>query len=294
MKDFQDLIKGIIFLIASTSFACDICSCAASSATTMNMDSKSHYISLSYNYLNFKFKDGVHDNSPYGEDNIHQFNLNGQYMITNRIGVQLSVPYQKNIRNTEDGDASNIGIGDVSLNSVFTIFSHDNHKIKTGVGVKFPTGEFNYAVATVTNTTANQLGTGSLDVNIPLEYVFTRKRLTSQIKATYFYKTENNDNFKFGNQTQIQLQASYKIIERMNHSYAINIGTSYDSYLKTEIRESEINDTDGYLLNSNLGLRYETKKVLIGANYQIPLDQDLVNGEVTFKKGLGVYTYWKF
>lgn len=294
MNVLQNLIKLLLLLITTSSFACDVCSCAASNSSMMNITSDGHYLSFTYNYLRFRFKDGVHDNSPHGQDHIHQFGINGQYAINKKIALQMSIPYQNNVRNTEDERVSNIGIGDISLNGMFTVFTHQNHKIKTGLGVKFPTGKFDYEVAAITNTSASQLGTGSLDFNVPLEYVYSYKKFATQVRATYFYKTENKDNFKFGNQAQVKVVGAYKVIEGDNHYYGINLGISYDSYLETEIRESKILDTDGYLMNSTIGVNYESEKIITGINYQLPVSQNLIEGDVDFQQGINFYTYFKF
>ena len=283
-----------LFVFSLPSFACDICSCGAGASSASNMNSNNSYVGLTYNFLEFRFKDGIHDNAPYGTDYIHQLNINGQYAVNDRLALLLSVPFQNNVRNTEDERVNNNGLGDVNLTTKYIVLLKEQHQIKIGAGIKFPTGKFDFSVASTTNTSALQLGTGSYDFNIPLEYTFKHKRFSNLFKAIYFHKTENDDFFKFGNQTQLQTTANYKLMHKESKSLSINLGASYDLYEESEIRSSKILRTDGDLLSSNIGMRYAQNKMVVGAHSQFPLAQNLVENEVVFQQGLSVYAFYNF
>lgn len=290
----QHLIKFIFLCISTYTFACDICSCASGANNQMNMEGKKNIFGLNYNYISFKFRDGVHKNSPYGWDDIHQINLSGQFTVHKKIDLQIFIPFQTNVRATEEEQIKNSGIGDILANAILTILDRKKHKIQSGIGIKLPTGTFNYNVATTTNTSALQLGTGSWDFNLPLEYRYVNKRFTTKIKGTYFYKTVNQDRFKFGNQTQIQWLNSYKFLKRKHQTIGVNMGVSYDDYQESEIRGNPVLKTNGYLLTTNLGLTAHFKKITIGTSYQIPIKQNLIEKEVHFNKGASMYAYYNF
>lgn len=298
MKGLQKIkILTIVFFTSSISlFACDVCSCGASNGSAFSGNFNGHYIGLSYNYLHFNFKEGIAENSPLANDQINLVSLQGQYKLNNKIQLNTIVPYRFNNRETTTDKASNNGIGDVSVYGLYNFFDNQsNHRLKMGAGLKLPTGTFDLQIANSTNqTSAIQLGTGSLDIMLPLQYSFHHKDIVFNVNAIYFIKNKNDDDFKYGNQTQINSQISYQWELNKKTVLVPKVGVSYDHFLATERFNIKDNSTSGYMLNTNFSLETYVSDYVVGVSYQNPITQNLIEGDVAFEKSIGVYTYYRF
>jgi len=298
MKDLQKIkqLLGVFLLLPLSIFACDICSCGASGGGSFTSDFDGHYIGLSYNYSHFTYKDGIANNSPEGNDNINLVSILGQYKLSKKIQINATIPYRFNRRETVTDKVSNEGIGDVSFYGLYSVFKEESkHGLKIGAGLKLPTGDFDLQVANSNNQTSSiQLGTGSLDVLIPLEYSYRYKRTLFNVNGMYFIKNKNDDEFKYGNQTQINTQISHKWQLSQKTFLIPKVGITYDHFKETERFDIKDKRTSGYMVNAVFSLETYISEYVIGVSYQNPLDQDLIEGDVVFEKSIGVYTYYRF
>ncbi|MGY5351282.1 hypothetical protein ACXGQW_01705 [Wenyingzhuangia sp. IMCC45533] len=286
----------ILLLVSSLNYACDVCSCGSSNASSFSGNFSGNFIGFAYNYLYFTFLENtLIDDTPIADDHINTINISGQYYITPRVLLSAVIPYRFNTRNTSFDNVSNDGLGDITVRSLISILNlESNHTLKLGVGLKLPTGSFNLQRARVNQTSATQLGTGSLDVILPLEYSVRLKDFTVNLNGNYFIKNKNNEEFKYGNQTQITSNVSYKIEVNQKTSISPSLGFSYDHFLPTSRFDIENKGTSGYMANTNFGMELNVKQFIFGANYQLPIAQNLIDKEVRFESGFGIYTYWTF
>ncbi len=296
MKGLQKINIVFLFLLGvNNSFACDVCSCGASNSTSFTGSLNSNYIGFSYNYLHFSFREGIVDNSPIADDYINTINILGQYFVTDKIQINTVIPYRLNKREASTGNISNDGIGDITVYGLIGLLSkQSHHSLKVGAGLKLPTGTFNLQRAIANQTSATQLGTGSLDIMLPVQYKVEIKDFTFDLNGTYFIKNKNEEDFKFGNQIQLNVNTSYAIGLRKNNSITPSIGLNYDHFKATERFEVVDKRTSGYMTTVTFGARTNIKKVVVGLTYQVPIKQNLIKGEVTFKKGIGLFTYIRF
>ncbi|MGY5353737.1 hypothetical protein [Wenyingzhuangia sp. IMCC45467] len=286
-----------VLLITSTNiFACDVCGCGASNSNSFANVLGGNYVGFTYNYMHFQYiQNNSNPNFPLATDHVNTLSITGQYFITDKIQVNGTIPYRFNNRYKASGDVANNGVGDVSLYGMYNLLQNtNNHNLKIGVGLKLPTGKFDLQNSSLNQTSAAQLGTGSWDVLFPLQYHYNKNNWSVNMSAMYFLKGKNNDEFKYGNQTQINISSSYVFPLRTKFSIASIIGASYDHFLASERFDIVDNRTNGKMLNANIGIQAETEHFIVGVNSQLPLSQNLIDNEVTFNYGLGVYTYWKF
>lgn len=291
-------ISIILFLLFSTNnYACDVCGCGAANSSNTQY-SNYNYIGLSYSFMHFNYKEGIHLNSPIGIDKINSLQLTGQYFITNKFSISTIVPFQINSREASNGTEQNHGLGDVSFTGMYNVLhTESDHYLKLGFGIKLPTGEFDLIRANANNAanvSTTQLGTGSYDYMFPLQYGVQLNKLSLQLNAAYFLKTENQYYFKYGNQTQYQAKVKYNFLETETLHLDASLSVSHDDFKNSETSGSANFDTDGKMTNAILGMSCDFKKFVLGVNYQTPISQNLVNNNVTFNNGLGVYTHWKF
>lgn len=285
-----------MFLCSLGVYACDICSCGSSNSNSFANVLGGNYVGFSYNYLHFQsIQNYANDAAPLANDHTHTLSLTTQYQMTDRIQVNTLLPYKFNERINDAGVQNNRGLGDISVYGLIDLLpSANHHRLKFGMGVKLPTGSFDIENTNPNQISAIQLGTGSLDVLLPFQYHYTQSKWAVNLSAMYFVKGKNKDEFKFGNQTQINLSSTYVFSTGHDFSVAPIIGFSYDSFLAAERFGIVDKRTKGYMANANLGIQLETDHMILGIHTQQPIAQNLVQKEVLFDKGIGVYTYWKF
>ncbi|MGY6647623.1 transporter [Wenyingzhuangia sp. IMCC45574] len=235
-------------------------------------------------------------NIPLAKDHVNTVTLSGQYQLTDYVQINALLPYRFNNRYKLSGDVSNSGIGDVSVYGMANVLhSKSRHRLKFGVGFKMPTGKFDLQNSSLNQTSAAQLGTGSWDLLLPFQYNYKQDKWFVNISAMYFLKGENNDNFKFGNQTQVSSQFAYKIPVNNNKLTVVpKVGVSYDHFLPTERFHIVDERTSGHMTSATFTLETYVDKYIVGVNYQTAVSQELIRNEVKFNKGLGIYCYYRF
>ncbi len=296
MQNLNKIIMGLIALTTIQLHACDVCGCGSGNSSSFANVLGGNYIGFTYNYMHFQYiQSNANPNIPLADDHVNTLSLTGQYQITDAFQVSATLPYRFNNRYKSSGKFSNNGIGDVSLVGLYNVLSaKSNHSLRIGAGVKMPTGEFDLKNSSLNQTSAAQLGTGSWDLLLPLQYNYNVNQWSVSLSAMYFLKGKNKDEFKFGNQTQININTSYVFSVATGMSVAPIVGFSYDHFLASERFDIVDERTKGYMTNANMGVQLETEKLVVGVNAQLPLDQNLIDNEVTLNYGLGLYTYWKF
>ncbi len=297
MRDLQSFrYVFLVFLFSKIAFACDVCSCGSSNSGSFSGNLTGNYIGFSYNFLHFNFKENnLVSNAPIANDYINTVSITGQYFVTDNIQINAIIPYRFNTRSTSFDEVKNQGLGDVTLTGLVSLLAKEStHYLKLGMGVKLPTGTFNLQRANVNQTSATQLGTGSWDVLLPIRYGYRHEDFSISVRGTYYIKNENKDAFKFGNQTQLSTIVTRKFDIKDTYALAPILGVNYDHFLPTSRFGVEDKRTSGYMVNATVGLEADIDAFVVGASYQIPIAQNLIENEVSFNKGLGVYTYWRF
>ncbi|NJB82645.1 transporter [Wenyingzhuangia aestuarii] len=299
MNVLQTLTKiffTLLLIVSTSTYACDVCGCGSSNSSSFANVLGGNYVGFTYNYMHFQYlQNYANPNKPLADDHVNTISLSGQYQITDRIQVNATVPYRFNHRYKISGNVSNSGIGDVSVYGLINLLNiNSNHSLKVGAGLKLPTGEFDLQNSSLNQTSAAQLGTGSLDILLPIQYNYNQNEWSVNVSAMYFIKGKNKDEFKYGNQTQVNINTSYVFPVGNNLSLAPIAGLSYDYFLASERFDIVDSRTKGYMTNANIGLQLETKDLILGVNTQLPINQNLIDNDVTFNYGVGVYTYWKF
>ncbi|NIJ45562.1 hypothetical protein FHR24_002030 [Wenyingzhuangia heitensis] len=299
MNVLQNLIKIIftlLILISTNTYACDVCGCGSSNSSSFANVLGGNYIGFSYNYMYFQYIQKTADpDFPLAEDHVNTVSVSGQYHITDKIQINATIPYRFNNRYKASGNISNSGMGDISVYGLINVLhSESNHSLKLGAGLKLPTGKFDLQNSSLNQTSAAQLGTGSLDILLPVQYYYTNNQWSFNASAMYFIKGTNDDEFKYGDQTQVNVSTSYVFPVATNISLAPSVGVSYDHFLASERFDIVDSRTKGYMTNASIGVQMETAHLILGVNTQLPIAQNLIDNEVTFNQSVGVYTYFKF
>lgn len=284
---------------------CDLCSCTTSSGSFgFSGLSTLHFIGLRYVYQTFESVNGIYKNSPKSSEVFNTYQLWGKFPIYKSFYVTTIIPYQNLNRTFNQKTETLTGLGDATLmgwykftflkktkNSNEVDFNaqkkRSGHSLHIGAGVKLPTGKFEQRLTDKVNP-GFQVGTGSLDYTFSLQYNYAEKVFGTSFSGTYYYKTENKNEYRFGNQFSYSGKAFYNVFAKqvVFRPFVSISGDVFDTI--TQYNET-LRNTNGFVVNSSFGVETNYKKWVVGCNYTSPLQQKLLNDKVFSKQQLALY-----
>jgi hypothetical protein len=285
---------------------CDFCGCAASSGGLGYTNlSNTSFLGFRFSRQNFESRDGIFNNSPIINETFDAYSLWGKIQISKQFSVSFLAPFQDLKRAFPDGSTENLnGIGDVNTiiwysiplgkkvkpneDYAFTTTLPSKHKLQVGAGLKYPTGEFESSQTESINP-GFQVGTGSLDYLFSLNHNYSFSDFGINTGINYTYKTENNNQYRFGNQVNLISKLYYG--KQISSSFNVMpfVGISGDQYNEIEEFGQKQPDTDGYVVNSLAGLEANYRNYSLGVNFSLPVKQELFGGDVKAKHTFAIY-----
>lgn len=307
-QNIRNQIKILVFLGFIFSFgtghACDLCSCATTSGSNAFGDlSMSNFIGFRYIHQRFESRDGIFANSPRSEEQFHTYQLWGKIPICESAYLSIVVPFQDLNRTFENRSERIDGLGDISIMGwyQFELFKKQNsedvdfnsinplanHSLHIGLGIKLPTGKFEEALTDKVNP-GFQVGTGSLDVFPTMMYAVIRNDFGIVANVSYYFKSENKNDYKFGNQFSYATSAYFGLDTKLVTIKPF-VGISGDIYNEIEQFGEVLQETDGSILNGSIGSEFSSGKFLLGAKFTLPIQQNLLNKTVESQNQLSLY-----
>lgn len=185
---------------------CDACGCSASGGS-MGFASmlNSNFVGIRYFNQQYKSTDGLYTNSPWYTENFNTTQVWARIPVNKNIQISVLIPYHAHNRETTTGKQSINGIGDITVLAMYRLYQTKTdstffaHTLQMGGGLKLPTGSFDDANSGAVNPSF-QVGTGSWDYLLATEYILRRKQFGLNTMLNYVIKTENQKNYRFGNQ----------------------------------------------------------------------------------------------
>lgn len=289
----KKIVLGMMLLIAGTSssFACDICGCAANAFSVgMLPNSRHHFVGVRSTFRWFESQpapDG-HGYRGISSQFFSTTDLYGRYKIGRRFQVMVFVPYVYN-QKTDSVVTPVHGLGDVTaignfvfidnMDSIGQVFRHSG---TIGLGVKAPTGKFFKLGFDEVNMLP---GTGSVDIIANVNYSVQYRKFGLQNETGFTYKTENKYKYRFGNALSISqvffyrwdVSSDLKIIPQIGFNFMHN----WKDRKNGQLSEDTFNGGNIYNVQVNLFILY--KYLGINAQVYIPLTQQLNQGLVSQK-----------
>lgn len=264
---------------------CDACGCSASGGS-MGFASmlNNNFIGLRYFYQSYKSSDGLYSNSPWYDENFNTFQLWARIPIAKNIQVSALIPFHFHNRETVSGTQEINGIGDATLLGMYTLFQTTKdstiftHTFQLGGGIKIPVGKFDEANNGSVNP-SYQVGTGSWDYLLATEYVIKKNKLGLNSMLNYVIKTENNKNYRFGNQFNYASTLFY-LVESSKFSYVPQIGIAGEVFDNNYQYGQKVRNTAGDIFMAKIGFEIGRDKFSFGANAMLPINQNLTGGNV--------------
>ncbi|MFL9844843.1 transporter family protein [Flavobacterium rhizosphaerae] len=279
--DFKKYLKAFEYFEDD----CDACGC---SATGGGMGFSSmidrNFVGLRYFYQSYSSRDGIFNNSPWVDENFNTVQLWARIPVFKNFQISAQVPYHSNNRDLSTGHEEINGLGDVTLLGFYTVYQTTTdttafkHIIQLGGGFKAPTGKYD----SNNNGSVNpsfQLGTGSWDYVIAAEYIIKHNNLGLNAMANYVIKTENKQNYQFGNQFNYMGTFFYEI-EKPTFTLVPQAGIAGEIYATNRQFGEDIPQTKGDILLGKLGIEAGMGNFSVGLNGMLPITQNLTGGRV--------------
>lgn len=264
---------------------CDACGCSASGgsmgfASVLN----ANFVGVRYFNQQYKTNDGLYSNSPWYVENFNTVQAWGRIPIGNKIQVSALIPYHFHNRETATGMQDISGLGDITVLGMYTLYQTHrdstivSHTLQLGGGFKAPTGKFDEANSGSVNP-SYQVGTGSWDYLLATEYTIRRKQFGLNTMLNYVIKTENQKEYRFGNQFNYS-GTFYYLYEKNSLSIAPQLGLAGEVYQSNYQHGQELTNTAGDVLFGKFGVEIGKDRLSLGLNYLAPVNQNLSAGNV--------------
>lgn len=306
------IIRISIFLLIFTGFQivnacpihpneddCDLCGCSTSSGSSgFGTLGNASFLGVRYIYQDFESRNGIFSNSPTSNEQFNTYQIWGRFPINESFSLNAIVPYQNLKRTFENSTEQRNGLGDVTLigwyklplfkkNSDDETKEMSNHQLHLGLGVKLPTGAFEESLTNRVNP-GFQVGTGSIDAIFSVMHTYSNNQLGLNSSVTYYLKTENKNEYQFGNQFSFASSMFYNFPFETS-SLRPFVGISTDVYNAIKQFNETLPDTNGAILNGTLGSEFSFNKIILGANFTLPMSQNLFGNNVNSKNRLTIY-----
>lgn len=293
------ILTGILFFTFTGLFACDICGCSAPGYFFGPFPQfKSHFYGVRYYFRSFnsEVKD---DASQFSKDFYQTAEIWGGLNVGKKWQLMAFVPYNFNKQKSDDGTNSMNGIGDITLMANYKILNNSRQlkngknirqQLMFGAGIKIPTGKFSADPDDIIAGANNQPGSGSVDVL--LNSMYTLQINTWGVNGTLNYKINNSaDQFRFGNTLNANLFA-FKNITAKSLIISPNVGLMYENLQANQLENLKVADTGGNALLGAAGVEINMSKVTLGVNVQLPIDQNLSDGQTKIQsRGIAHVTF---
>ncbi len=307
IKKYSIIFVLVFFLGNTETIACDICGCGAgNSYIGIIPDFAKRMAGLRYRYNAMLSHVGVDGTTTYltTKENYQILDLWGAVKLGPKFKLMFTLPLNFNERENQGIVRHKSGIGDASVFGYFKLLENQSkigrklfeQTIWVGGGIKLPTGKYNPQDKSSGSENANlfQLGTGSVDYNLALSYTAKIKDIGLNVSGIYKINSENKYQYKYGNKISLASQIFYK--KTLNNSFTIapNLGFQYEYSCRDKDKGLKTPVSGGNLSLGTVGFEITKGKVAMGANYQMPMAQDMALGIVKAKDRFMVHLGFAF
>lgn len=272
--------------------ACDICGCGVGSYYLGILpEYNKRFIGLRYQHKALRTHLGPFgERTPITADETYQSaELWGGWNFGTRFRVLAFVPYNFNKRESQTGNGTKTGLGDIAVMGYYKLFDHKGtlgerlliQSLWIGGGIKVPTGKYEPTERLVVSESPNnfQLGTASTDFTLNAAYDIRYNDLGLNANVNYKINTENKYEYRYGNKFTSNLLVYHKFRVAQKVTVAPNIGVLYETAEKdVESKKYDVAVSGGYSLSAVGGVEVAMKGLSFGANYQNVRSQNLAGG----------------
>lgn len=273
----------LLFITSHASLACDICGCNMSGLYFGFLPMyNNHFIGLKYSQASFSAfidNDGFYFDDEFSTDTYRKMELIGRFSLSNKVQLRYVIPYMMNNMKGSNQNVAANGLADPILMAYFNLFNTGNdfsrtimHSMLIGGGVKLPVGENDRQDNNELINRNFQLGSGSLDYLLGLNYTARHNNMGLNIETSYKINTASSQHYRFGNQTNASANLFY-YIETPVCSILPFSGIYFEQAAKHKNEEIIEANTGGKATLGTLGVQFFRNKLTVNMQYQKPLKQ---------------------
>ena len=293
-----------LFVIMKPATACDICGCGLTARSFGILPQfRGHFIGVRAQYREFN---SVHP--PLFESQLPQYSTEyfynaeiwGRYNPWKKLQVYYFLPYQKVVKHEACQRSTYSGIGDISLmanyiliNTVETSDKPWKHALQAGGGIKLPTGRYDMPEQDGSLIMNVQPGSGAFSFPVNMIYTIRYDKAGINTEANYTINLENKNGFQFGDRAQAGIKLFYWQ-EWKNISLLPAAGINFQ-HAATDLENGKLIDgSGGNSINSSLTADLYFKKFSLGFNAQLPIYQNMTEGNVRVKYNYSTTLIYNF
>lgn len=283
------LLTVLCFSLFQT-FACDICGCSSGNYFIGLLPQfRKHFFGTRYTFRSYT-SHIAGDAAQFSKDFYQTAELWGGMNMGQKWQLMAFVPYNINRQTSDDGIRNSSGIGDITLIGNYKLLNTRagtkkgdwlSQQLWVGGGVKLPTGKFAADPDDIIPDANNQPGTGSVD--FLLDALYTIHVGDWGVNSSVSYKiNESAETFHFGNRLNASAYAFHSFTRKIA-TFNPNVGLLYEKLDANKLKNEKITDTGGRALLAAGGLEINMAKIAVGMNAQLPIAQNLSNGQTNAK-----------
>lgn len=280
MKKIYSLL--FIMLLASVSSqACNVCGCKLSGLYFGLLPMKNmHFFGLRYNFTSFDAKISHKVSSAeFSHDAYRRIEAIARIGITDRLQLRAIIPFAINSMRGNEQNIDINGISDPTIMVYYQVYrtntgSDFQQSAMLGGGIKLPFGKHNQKDDGEIINRNFQLGTGSLDYSLSLNYTARYKNAGISAESTYQINTRDNNQYKFGNQWNVSSSFFY-YVETPKVSILPFVGGYYEQAEQHRDGKFRQDNTGGALAFVTAGVQFFRQKWTVNTQYMHPISQNL-------------------
>jgi len=270
---------------------CDACGCGAGNGSS-GFESllNAQFIGIKYFAQHYKAKENLFVKDLTQDQYFNTVQLWARIPVTQKLSVYGSLPFHFHEKQTLQGDININGIGDFNMMGIYQLLNSKNniHQLNVGVGIKVPLGKFDEKGITGVNPSF-QLGTGSWDYQMVLNYKFQKNKLAFLLNTDYTIKTENKKHYNFGNQWNYAATGFYQFVENDRLIFSGKTGLQGEVFDQNKQFNEALPRTAGSALYGKLGFEASYKKISLGSEVMLPVYSNLAGGDIQAKSRFSVF-----
>ncbi|WP_400072960.1 transporter [Zobellia russellii] len=278
---------------------CDTCGCGSSGGSMgYGTGLNNNFIGIRYIGQEYRSRDGIFADSPWITENFNTVQAWANVPITKRAILNVIVPYQFHNRVLPNNTEQNInGIGDMSVLGYYNLLKSTpdtivsikpEHYLQLGGGIKMPTGKYDKDNNEGSVNPSFQLGNGSWDYVLAMNYGFTYRNWGISTMANYTIKTKNPKDYQFGNQLNLGINA-FKTYYISDFAVTPIIGVAEEIYGTNKELGFDVADTKGDVFLGKLSVEASYNRYALGLTRMLPISQNLNSDKVELRNRVSVY-----
>lgn len=289
------IIIGLLLGLSSVaSQACDICGCG-NGGSFFGVLPQSHIRLMGLRYKYKSFDSHLNSVNLKAREDFRSVELWGRLYPLPKTQMLFFAPlnFNSQTRLADQKTATLNGLGDASVlmhyNIVNTVTDTNkihkiDHNLLIGGGIKAPTGKYNFdpeSAEEVANANF-QLGTGSWDFPINVVYTVKSKDYGLNLNATYKINGTNSNAYRFANRFNAAVSL-FRLMAVKSFIVMPLVGLYGETAKEDKLSGIANEFTGGGFIAGNIGLDVYLGKNSFGINTQLPLIQNLSNGDLKLR-----------